>query len=75
MSQVVRPPKYNIGGFFKSLSQEYEIAVPEGTIAFGYKGQKEIVSRTNNKTWILANTDARIPRQQMVDMLSSLRHP
>lgn len=74
MSEEARPTTFDLGGFYKKFQDLQEIPVSDGSVAVGRvnSGQTEIVSRANNKTWILSNTTANIPLDQLVDMLKSL---
>lgn len=74
ISEEARPSTFDLGGFYKKFEDLREIPVSDGTVAVGKLGggTTEIVSRANNKTWILSNTTANIPLDQLVAMLKSL---
>lgn len=74
MSEEARPISFDLGGFYKKFQDLQEVPVSDGSIAVGRvnSGQTEVVSRANNKTWILSNTTASIPSDQLVTMLKSL---
>jgi hypothetical protein len=73
MSEEVRPDRYNVGGYFQSLDNLKELPVQGGTIAIGQGTNSETVaSRLYNNTWILANTHAAIPKDQLIKMLQSM---
>lgn len=74
MSEEARPSTFDLGGFYKKFEDLKEYPVSDGTVAVGRvnSGATEIVSRANNKTWILSNTQANIPPDQLVQMLKSL---
>lgn len=74
MSEEARPTTFDLGGFYKKFQGLQEIPVSDGTVAVGRvnNGQTEIVSRANNKTWVLSNTSANVPQDQLVAMLKSL---
>jgi hypothetical protein len=72
MSEVPRPARYNVGGYFLKLDDLKETAVAGGTIATGRTGSTEVSSRLYNATWVLSNTRAAIPFDQLVRMLRSL---
>jgi hypothetical protein len=73
-SEEARPVSYDLGGFYKTFAGLKELPVSDGAIASGKlnNGRTEIVSRANNKTWILCNTTAPIPMDQLTNMLSSI---
>lgn len=74
MSEEARPTTFDLGGFYKKFEGLKEIPVSDGAVAVGKLGggTTEIVSRANNKTWILSNTSASIPLDQLVSMMKSL---
>lgn len=74
MSEEARPSTFDLGGFYKKFEDLKEIPVSDGSVAVGKLGggTTEIVSRANNKTWILSNTTANIPLDQLVAMMKSL---
>lgn len=74
MSEEARPVSFDLGGFYKKFQDLKEVPVSDGSVAVGRvnSGQTEIVSRANNKTWVLSNTTANIPLDQLVSMLKSL---
>ncbi|MFI5275293.1 MAG: hypothetical protein ACHQT5_00520 [Candidatus Saccharimonadales bacterium] len=74
MSEEARPGTFDLGGFYKKFQDLKEVPVSDGSIAVGRvnSGQTEIVSRANNKTWVLSNTTANLPADQLVAMLQSI---
>jgi hypothetical protein len=74
MSEEARPSTFDLGGFYQKFQDLKEIGVTDGAIAVGRVdgGQTEIASRANNKTWILSNTTAKIPFDQLTNMMKSL---
>lgn len=74
ISEEARPTKYDIGGFFTRFSDLKESAITGGTIATGKisKGQTEIASMLNNKAWIICNTNAPVPMDQMTNLVRGL---
>jgi hypothetical protein len=74
MSEEARPTSFDLGGFYKKFAGLKEIGVSDGAIAVGHinSGRTEIASRANNKTWILSNTTASIPFNQLIDTMKSL---
>lgn len=72
ISEEARPTKFPIGNFYARLSNVQEIGVSDGAIATGYDGRTLVASRANNKSWVIANTNAAVSRQHLVVMLKSL---
>lgn len=75
VSEEARPSKFNLGGFYNQWVNMREVGVSDGAVAVGYADQsrrEEVVSRANNTTWILANTKASIPFDQLINMLKSI---
>jgi hypothetical protein len=73
MSEEARPVTFNLGGFYAKLDDMKETSVSDGTIAVGrVKNGQEVASRANKKTWILSNTTAQIPFNQLTAMMKSL---
>jgi hypothetical protein len=74
MSEEARPTKFDLGGFYKKFQDLEETGVSDGAIATGRLsgGQTEVTSRANNKTWVLSNTSARVPLDQLTNMMKSL---
>lgn len=75
MSEEARPAAFNLGGFYNSFIGLKEIAVSGGAIAVGYinGGRTIIGSRSINKTWILANSNAHVSPATLVRILESLK--
>jgi hypothetical protein len=73
-SEEARPDKYDIGGFFTKFSGLKEYGVQGGSVAIGklYNGREEIGSLVNNSVWIIGNTTAKIPMNQLTSMIMSL---
>lgn len=73
-SEEARPNKYDIGGFFTKFSGLKEFGVQDGAVAVGklYNGREEIGSLVNNSVWIIGNTTAKIPMNQLTSMFMSL---
>ena len=74
ISEEARPSKYDIGGFFTKFSDLKETAINGGTLATGKidNGQTEIGSMLNNQVWIISNTNAPVPMNQITQMVRSL---
>jgi hypothetical protein len=74
ISEEARPSKYDIGGFFAKFSGLKESAIPGGTLASGKidSGQTEISSMLNNQVWIICNTNASVPMDQMAQLAKNL---
>lgn len=74
ISEEARPSKYDIGGFFAKFSDLKESAISGGTLATGKidSGQTEISSRLNNQVWIICNTIAPVPMDQMSNLAKDL---
>jgi hypothetical protein len=72
LSEEARPSTFNLGGFYDNLQHLHEFGVSDGAVAFGYDGLTEIASRANATTWLLSNTNAKVPESQMVNMLKSV---
>lgn len=74
VSEEARPESFDLGGFYRKFQDLKEVPVSDGSIAVGTlnSGQTEVVSRANDKTWILSNTTANIPLDQLVTMLKSI---
>ncbi|HEV2412975.1 MAG TPA: hypothetical protein VGS28_04215 [Candidatus Saccharimonadales bacterium] len=73
-SEEPKPGKYNIGDFFNSLTGLKEYGVNGGTVAIGRNAQSdaEIANYVNSQVWVLANTNAPIPTDQMTTMMETL---
>lgn len=74
MSEEARPAKFDIGGFFAKFSDLKESAITGGTIATGKidNGHTEVASMLNNQVWIIGNTNAAIPIDQMAQLVKGL---
>jgi hypothetical protein len=74
LSEEARPVTFDLGGFYNKFQDLKETPVTDGDVAVGRvsHGLTEIASRANNKTWILSNTTANIPLDQLTIMLKSL---
>jgi len=74
MSEEARPSTFDLGGFYQKFQNLKETSVSDGAVAVGRvnSGQTEVASRANNKTWILSNTTANIPLNQLTNMMKSL---
>lgn len=74
MSEEARPSSFDLGGFYNKFQDRKEVGVSDGAIAVGQLdgGRTEVASRANNKTWILSNTRANIPLEQLTTMMKSL---
>jgi hypothetical protein len=74
ISEEARPSKYDIGGFFAKFSDLKEVPISGGTLATGKiaNGQTEIGSMLNNQVWIISNTNAPVPMDQVTQMVRSL---
>ena len=74
LSEEARPQTFNLGGFYDKFQDLKETPVSDGSVAVGRLngGQTEVASRANNKTWVLSNTNANIPLDQLTTMLKSL---
>ncbi len=72
MSEEARPQSFDLGGFYNNLQDLKEIGISDGAVAVGRKEGQEIASRANSKTWILSNTTAHIPPDQLTGMMKSL---
>jgi hypothetical protein len=74
ISQEARPAKFDLGGFYNSLTELKQVSAPDGGIAVGYNGRTIVGSRANNTTWILSNTNAALPPDQIITTLQSFTH-
>jgi hypothetical protein len=74
VSEEARSETFDLGGFYNKFHDLKETPVSDGSIAVGRVNgdQTEVASRANNKTWILSNTSANIPLEQLTTMLKSL---
>ena len=75
MSQEARPTKYGVGNFYNSFSDLKEVPVSDGAIAVGHLGNGaiEVVSRANSTTWLISNTKAHIPFDELITMMRNLQ--
>jgi hypothetical protein len=73
MSEEARPSKYGIGNFYNNFANLKEVPVSDGAIAVGRLGHGtiEVASRADNKTWVITNTKASIPPDQLITMLKT----
>lgn len=74
ISEEARPSTFDLGGFYNKFTALKETPVSDGAVAVGRinNNRTEIASRATNKTWILSNTTAQIPLNQLTVMLESL---
>lgn len=74
ISEEARPTKYDIGGFFAKFSGLKETAISGGTIATGKiaNSQTEIGSMLTNQVWIISNTNASVPMDQITQLVKGL---
>ncbi|MHB1865151.1 MAG: hypothetical protein ACYCPS_03240 [Candidatus Saccharimonadales bacterium] len=74
ISEEARPITFNLGGYYTKFSNLKETVTNRGTIAVGYINNHttEIGSLAINKAWILINTNAHIPLNQITAMLKGL---
>lgn len=74
ISEEARPTKYDIGGFFAKFSDLKESAITGGTLATGKidNSQTEISSMLNNQVWVICNTNAAVPMDQMSNLAKDL---
>jgi hypothetical protein len=71
-SEEARSASFNLGGYYTSFSDYKAVAVSDGAVVYGKLQGNEVVSRANNSTWILCNTQAAVPSSQLIDMLKSI---
>jgi len=71
-SEEARSASFNLGGYYTSFSDYKAVAVNDGAVVYGKLQGNEVVSRANNSTWILCNTQAAVPSSQLIDMLKSI---